>query len=277
MKARSLRLHAGYRTLIVLVFAGTVLTLLLQGSVRAQPMLAQLGHWMRRPSTQDLVLPTAAELRDRADTRTVRALLQQAPALSMAQRDRLARQIVAWSRDNGFEPLQTMALIQIESNFNPVALSPVGAAGLLQLIPYVAQDLADRAGYRWIVTTRRVGLDVPFDELPEQGEVSLLNPEVSLRLGLMHLAELKRSFPSPVQYYAAYNLGPSLLRSRLEQGQPPQGIYYRKVLNAQRQFEQQRQWLIARDSGWQISRDHTRGDSSHSMVMDSPLTALLSR
>ena len=277
MMARSVSLHAGYRTLIVLSLVGSVLALLLQGSVRAQPMLAQLGHWMRRPSAEDWVLPTAAELRDRSDVRAVRLLLQQTPRLSMQQRDRLARQIVTWSRAEGFEPLQVMALIQIESQFDPLALSSAGAAGLLQLIPYVAQDLADRAGYHWTVTTRRVGLDVPFDELPEQGEVSLLNPEVSLRLGLMHLAELKRSFPAPVQFYAAYNLGPSLLRSRLEQGKPPQGIYYRKVLHAQRQLELQRQDLTARESGWQLSRDHSGTDGLYTMVLDAPVAALLSR
>lgn len=270
-------MQAGFRPLAALLITGLAFALLFHGSVRAQPKLARWGHWMHRPDLQPIQLPTQQLLQERQDERHVRLLLHRhAPDLTRAQRDRLALRIVQWSRDEGFTPLQTLALIQIESNFQPRAISAAGAAGILQLMPYVAQDVAYRMGYRWTVTTRDVGLTVPFEELPQDGEVSLLNPEVSLRLGLRYLAELRAAYPSEIYYYAAYNMGPSLLRTRLEANQAPHGIYYRKALTVRRQFESEWQAIIALESGWLRSRDQTSADLA-SVTRTDPAAAIISR
>ena len=100
--------------------------------------------------------------------------------------------LVAAAKENGLDPVFVASLIRQESNWNPRATSPVGARGLMQLMPPVGEGLARTKGIR------------PWD--PEM----LYDPAISIRLGTLHLRDLVRKYPrDPVKVLAAYNAGES--------------------------------------------------------------------
>ncbi len=84
--------------------------------------------------------------------------------------------------EHGFDPLLLVAMMAIESSFNPFAESHVGAQGLMQVIPRFHQDkIGDGAG-----------------------EDALFDPRLNIRVGALVLKEgLKRygSLQSALQYY----------------------------------------------------------------------------
>ena len=81
------------------------------------------------------------------------------------------------------DPALVMAVIQVESAFNPRAVSHKGAQGLMQIVP---------------VTATHLGLKNPMD------------PEANLRAGIRYLAQLNKAFKGDlVMVLAAYNAGPT--------------------------------------------------------------------
>ena len=99
--------------------------------------------------------------------------------------------LISSSKENGLDPVLVAALIRQESNFNPLATSPAGARGLMQLMPAVGKTLAD---------TKGIG---PWD--PDL----LYQPAINIRLGTAHLRDLVRKYPEVVKVLAAYNAGES--------------------------------------------------------------------
>ncbi len=92
------------------------------------------------------------------------------------------------------DPALVAALIRQESSFNPRARSPVGARGLMQLMPDVGRDIARARGY------------------PIWHPALLYEPDVSIELGTAHLAAGLREWPSLARALAAYNAGGSRVR-----------------------------------------------------------------
>jgi peptidoglycan lytic transglycosylase len=99
--------------------------------------------------------------------------------------------LISSSKENGLDPVLVAALIRQESNFNPLATSPAGARGLMQLMPAVGKTLAD---------TKGIG---PWD--PDL----LYQPAINIKLGTAHLRGLVRKYPEVVKVLAAYNAGES--------------------------------------------------------------------
>ncbi len=91
-----------------------------------------------------------------------------------------------YSKQNNLDPYLVMGLIHQESYFNPKARSPVGAMGLMQLMPPTAKQLA-----------RRLNSSANID-----------NPEVNIRLGTYYFRQLVDLFGGAVQLaVASYNAG----------------------------------------------------------------------
>ncbi|MCA9779597.1 MAG: lytic transglycosylase domain-containing protein [Candidatus Eremiobacteraeota bacterium] len=65
----------------------------------------------------------------------------QRPELAAVTRQKIASAIEREARSNGVDPLFLTALIQVESGFDPEAVSVSGARGLGQLMPTTAQGL----------------------------------------------------------------------------------------------------------------------------------------
>lgn len=102
--------------------------------------------------------------------------------------------LVAAASRAKLEPALVAALVRQESSFNPRAVSPVGARGLMQLMPSVGRSIARTRGY------------------PLWDEALLLEPTVSFDLGTAHLAgDLSRQ-RDLTRALAAYNAGAARVR-----------------------------------------------------------------
>lgn len=99
--------------------------------------------------------------------------------------------LIRFSQANGLDPVLVASLIRQESSFNPRATSPVGARGLMQLMPSVGRTLAQSQGLRGYT------------------DDSLWDPTVSIQLGTRHLQSLFRGGRSIERVLAAYNAGES--------------------------------------------------------------------
>jgi soluble lytic murein transglycosylase len=92
----------------------------------------------------------------------------------------------------GIDPYTVAGLIRQESVFNPRALSPANAYGLMQLLPGTAQLTAKRYGVDESVTT----------------ETLLSNPRLNIRLGTSYLKDQLDKYGRIEYVAAAYNAGP---------------------------------------------------------------------
>ncbi|MGC9199304.1 MAG: transglycosylase SLT domain-containing protein [Acidobacteriaceae bacterium] len=95
----------------------------------------------------------------------------------------------------GLDPYLVAALIRQESEFNPAAISPMRAYGLMQLLPSVGRSLARNDGQRRFRTSE------------------LLDPLVNLRLGTQDLRRSINEYGGQVEYaLAAYDAGDTPVR-----------------------------------------------------------------
>nr|WP_288090999.1 transglycosylase SLT domain-containing protein [Thauera sp.] len=86
------------------------------------------------------------------------------------------------AQEHGFDPLLIVAIMAVESSFNPRAVSNMGAQGLMQVIPRFHQD--------------KIGT--------KRGKYALFDPELNVRVGTQVLQEgLQRygSMQRALQYY----------------------------------------------------------------------------
>jgi soluble lytic murein transglycosylase-like protein len=104
----------------------------------------------------------------------------------------------------GVDPDFVMAIIRQESVFNPQARSPVGAMGLMQLMPKTAVIEAKRLGSGYLAAKER-------SQLRQKVRVAknLLTPETNLAIGIHHVRSLLGKYQSPVFVLSAYNASPS--------------------------------------------------------------------
>ncbi|WP_299018789.1 murein transglycosylase [uncultured Photobacterium sp.] len=97
-----------------------------------------------------------------------------------------------FSKKRGLSATTMMALARQESALNIEAISPVGARGLMQLMPATAKETAKKLGRNY------------------QGKKSLFDPGVNIRLGSGYLKMmLERYDDNRVFAFAAYNAGPT--------------------------------------------------------------------
>ena len=109
------------------------------------------------------------------------------------------------------------AVIYAESRYDPAAVSPRGALGLMQIMPETGAWIAQQLG------------------LPEPAARDLLDVELNIRLGAWYLRYLLDRFGDPETALAAYNAGPSNVEAwqTEETGPYPEtSAYTRRVLTA---------------------------------------------
>jgi hypothetical protein len=119
-----------------------------------------------------------------------------------------------------YDPMFVIAVILTESSFKKGQRSAFGARGLMQVVPFVGEDVATRAGVEW------------------EGSQSLFEPEKNIKLGTLHLFEQILKFKDIEKAIMAYNVGETRLRGLIRQKKELPSGYVNKVMNNYRMLKE---------------------------------------
>ncbi|MCP4684379.1 MAG: lytic transglycosylase domain-containing protein [bacterium] len=111
-----------------------------------------------------------------------------------------------------YDPMFILAVILTESSFKKGQVSPKGASGLMQVMPFVGADVAPRAGVDW------------------EGSSTLYEPESNIKVGTLHLFEQILKFKDVKKALVAYNMGETRLRSLMRKNRPLPKTYLNRVV-----------------------------------------------
>ena len=186
-----------------------------QELVRAARLLAALGY-AKRTDSFILRLEAAAKTPGERELVTLLANSVSRPDLSVRVAKRAAQKGITMPTrgyplpdiDGGaLEIAIVLAVARQESLFDPKAISPAGARGLMQILPLTASKVAKRLRIRY--SRSRL----------------LSDPDYNVRLGSAHLEELIRKFDgSFAMAVAAYNAGERRVNSWIrDNGDPRTG------------------------------------------------------
>ena len=190
-------------------FPAGVLGAVAFGAVTAFP--AALGDGLRPSAAISCLTPVCdraiEDVVDRVDDHLAVRMMD----LGDPGRRDLAKVIVAEAGAAGIDPLLVLAVIEVESSYDPSALSHRGARGLMQLLePTMRQEMA------------RSGIDYedPHD------------PVSNVRAGIRYLKRLLDAFGREELALMAYNAGPNRILRHIRAGGIPERFhaYPRRVL-----------------------------------------------
>jgi len=138
------------------------------------------------PATRKEIVVRANRRTGKLVTTVVSAPSSQAGTQPMTQPSvSISEMVEQASRANGVDPLLVNSVIREESNYNPYAVSPKGAQGLMQLMPATARDL---------------GVGNSFD------------PRENIEAGVRYLKQLQDLYQDDRLALAAYNAGPGAVQ-----------------------------------------------------------------
>ncbi len=146
-------------------------------------------------------------------------ILKNSRKLTGEQALRLAKIIVGECREHGLDPLLVLAVIKVESSFQPGVVSKRGAIGLMQVLPSTGNYVAGKMGFSF------------------GGAKSLYDPHVNVRVGIRYLAMLQGRYNSVERALVAYNFGPNraiVKRAGIESSPP---LYVRRIMGLKSRFE----------------------------------------
>jgi len=135
-----------------------------------------------------------------------------ATGLATHEVDALAQTIVREAARHELPVELLLAVMHVESRYRVFAVSPVGALGLMQVMPATGREVAAELGIPW------------------SGLRTLFDPHVNVRLGAAYLKGLLRRYGRTEVALAAYNWGPGRIDRRLRAGRPLPVRYVRSVL-----------------------------------------------
>lgn len=160
----------------------------------------------REPSLTQIDQEIADRILDRLSMRHT--------ALPERERIALVQTILEEARTHDLDPGLVVAVIEVESAGYHLAVSHVGAMGLMQLLPSTGKELADRMGIEW------------------KGPDTLFDPSINVKLGTAYLRQLTDRFGNVQTALAAYNWGPGRINRRLRRGATVPSGYIEQVMRA---------------------------------------------
>lgn len=149
-------------------------------AMAASPLVAASAA---EPDSSGQKTSSAKALIVRADRRTGKLVRSVAPvkAAQSSPVINVAEIVDKAAHDNNVDPLLVHSIIQVESNYNPYAVSSKGAQGLMQLMPPTARDLGVRDSF---------------------------DPRQNIEAGVRYLKYLQDLYKDDRLALAAYNAGP---------------------------------------------------------------------
>lgn len=123
----------------------------------------------------------------------------------------LAKHILQLSQKHEFDPAFILSVIQAESTFDTTVVSPVGAIGLMQVMPSTAKHLSKSFGIKY------------------RNQTQLEDPFINISFGVRYLAQLRDRYNGKLsRFLAAYNAGPTKANRLLavNRAQPTRIMHY---------------------------------------------------
>jgi hypothetical protein len=146
--------------------------------------------------------------------RLIEELGERHTGLSQREIHAVARTIVDECAAQDLEVGIVMAVIQVESAGYHRAVSPVGARGLMQLMPGTGEEMARKRGLAW------------------HGPGTLFDPVINVKLGIAYLRQLSDRYDHVPTALAAYNWGPGRIDRRIRRGVKMPKLYVEQVMRA---------------------------------------------
>ena len=151
------------------------------------------------------------------------------PDIAESEAWRVAEVILEESLKRDIDPILVLAVIEVESRFQYTVVSPMGARGIMQIMPDTGKFLTETRGHE-------IGLR-PASFRPE----SLDDPLLSIRLGVFYLHDLKKQFQNLNHALIAYNAGPAEIQNRIENNLELSHEFATVVLDAYQRYQKTRQ------------------------------------
>ena len=149
-------------------------------------------------------------------TKVLSVLDREGTKLSDNMKIEIAETVLQLSREYQMDPMLILAVMKVESTFNPKAVSNAQAYGLMQVRAIVVKDVAGELGIN------------PQDE----GKL-LTSHHFNLRVGVHYLAKLLKKFKGDLhKALMAYNAGPTTVAKLYKNRPAPEGGYQGRVLKA---------------------------------------------
>ena len=151
------------------------------------------------------------------------------------------------------DPLWVLAVMWTESRFDPLAISPVGATGLMQVMLKTGREIVQNK--------------VPGRKITKNyGQKLVERPYTNIQLGVEYLGHLLKRFGSYRYATVAYNMGPSWVSNRLALKRPvgKKNLYLEKVETAYRMIM----------NGMSMQMQFARWDYLGTTLVDRPNVAI---
>jgi len=187
-------------------------------SVLSSPVLRVQDRELFYPDTRE----AKVSLEDlRKETDILKYVLKFSSQISYSDALRLSKLIKEECENYGLDPFLILAVIEVESEFAPKAISPSGAIGLMQIMPETAEFVAGELG------------------VSINGAKALYNPLINVRFGIYYISFLINRSKSIEWALAAYRDGPNSFSTTQESFGKQLPDYVKKVISF-------KNWLEAR-------------------------------
>lgn len=150
---------------------------------------------------EPVILPTRI---DEREARILALVVERNPSATLKDFQDFPRTLLRESDAAGIDYRVVLAVIEKESEWNPRAVSYVGAIGLMQLMPDTAAGIAKSMGWAFVppVKSKDKNAKKMYESLGSLGD-----PSYNVRMGIVHLRDHIKRFGMNAIAFRAYNRG----------------------------------------------------------------------